>query len=112
MEDQLLTPLDNLDNNDQQNLVVQPKKGYPKEVNKIMCYYSIVIVIFSLKFVYYFFLWIICMVISGSNYDYEDHSYDINQKYFSLVSELLFPNLILSSIIMCVGLPPFYYRFK
>ena len=84
----------------------------PKEVKKITCYYIIVIVIFSLKFVYYFFLWFICMLMSGSNYNYRKHTYDIDQKYFSLVNAFLFPNIILSSIIMCVGMPPLYHKYK
>ena len=77
-----------------------------------MCYYSIVIVIFSLESLYYFFLFIICMIISGINYDYQKHTYDIDQKYFSLVNAFLFPNIILSSIIMCVGMPPLYHKYK
>ena len=115
MEEQLPTPLDNLDNNqtnDQQNLVVQPNQEMPKEVKKMMCYYSIVIVIFSLESLYYFFLFIICMIVSGINYDYQKHTYDIDQKYFSLVNVFLFPNIILSGIIMFVGLPSFYYKYK
>ena len=115
MEEQLPTPLDNLDNNqanDQQNLVVQTNQEMPKEVKKITCYYSFVIVIFSLKMLYYFFLLFIIMIAAGVNYNYEKHYYRVDNKYYSQFFIFIFPNSILSAIIMSVGLPHVYHKYK
>ena len=112
MEEQLPIPLDNNQANDQQNLVVQPYKEMPKEVKKITCIYVFAVVIFGLKLLFYIFLWFLSLVGSAINYNYKKHTYDVDKKYFSQFNAFLFPNLILSGIIICVGAPYLYHRCK
>ena len=96
MEEQLPTPLDNNQANDQQNLVVEQNQEMPKEVKKITYFYFFPIFVFGLKFLFYIFLWFISLFGSDT----------------SQLSIFLFPNLILSGIIICVGAPYLYYRYK
>ena len=56
MEEQLPIPLDNNQVHEQQNLIVQPIQEMPKALKKLACYYSIAIILFILKSIYYFFL--------------------------------------------------------
>ena len=100
MEEQLPTPLDNIQASDQQNLVAQPYKEIPKEVKKITCFYFFAIFIFGLKLLFYIFLWFCSLIESVINYDYKKHTYDVDKKYFSRFNAFLFPNLILSGIII------------
>ena len=115
MEEQLPTPLNNFDNiqvNDQQNLVVQPNQEMPKELKNLACSYSIVIVLFILKFIYYFFLWIICLLVSGLNYDSQKHSNKVDKIYYTLINIFIFPNFMLSTFIITLGFPTLYYKSK
>ena len=112
MEEQLPTPFSNNLDNDKENLVVQPNQEMPKEVKKMTFFYGFAVFIFCIKFLFYIIIWFFSLIESAINYNYQSHSYVAEKKYFAQFNMLLFPNLILSGIIMCVGMPTLYHRYK
>ena len=101
---------DNNQANNQENLVVQPNKLIlPKNVKVLLRFYLFGGCIWGLKLFWYIFLWFISLVGSSINYNYQKHSHDVEEKYFTQFNIFVFPNLILSAIILCCG--TYYLRF-
>ena len=113
MEEQLPIPSTN---NQTDNLI-----NYSLEVDQEMKtlkvrilfgFYGFGFCILCLKFLWYIFLWFLNLIGPTINYNYNNHTHSIEDKYFSHFNIYLFPNLILSSIIICLGGSYIRYRYK
>ena len=121
MEEQLSMPLTNdQDNNqannqannqennqfnNQENLVVQPNKLiFPKRGKILLKFYSFGICICVIKFLWYIFIWFITLLAISFNYNYQTNTDDVERKYFRQFNIVIFPNLILSIIILSIGM--------
>ena len=99
--------------NNQENLVVQPNKFiFTKRVKILLGFYFFGIFIWGIKFLWYIFIWFITLLASSINYSYQTHINDVEGKYFRQFNIVVFPNLILSCIILCIGTYYLRFRFK
>ena len=115
MEEQLSIPLTNDQTNNQannqENLVVQQNQLIlPKREKILLRFYSFDSCIWIIKVFWYILLWFICLVGSSFNYNYYTHTNNVEEKYFTQFHIFVFPNLILSFIIVCCG--AYFFRFR
>ena len=99
--------------NNQENLVVQPNKFiFPKRVKILLGFYFFGICIWGIKLLWYILIWLLTLLASSINYNYQTHTNDVEGKYFRHFNIVVVPNLILSCIILCIGALYLRYHFK
>ena len=113
MEEQIPMSLSINKDNNQENLVVQPNPIiWSKREYIIFRFYILGFCIYGIKIIYYLFLWFLNLIGSSINYNYETHTNKIDEKYFTQFNIILFPNLLLSGIIIYVGVNYLSSRLK